>query len=203
MLRIAVTGGIGCGKSSLALYLQSCLIPVCEADELAHKALARGGKVYENIVKAFGAVILDIDGEIDRNKLAGIVFENAAKLEILNGLVHPFVKSEISSWLESFEKSSEDIVVVVIPLLFEADMQYGWDAIISVGCSAMIQNERLRNRGLSKSQCHQRVMAQMPIEEKMKRSDFAIWNNDDAKSFEKKIDDVLKTIRESKYGRRE
>ncbi len=203
MVRIAVTGGIGCGKSRLALYLQSCHIPICEADEIAHKALARGSKVYENIVKEFGTEILDISGEINRNKLAGIVFENVTKLKVLNGLVHPFVKSEIFSWLESFEKSSENIVAAVIPLLFEAGMQNGWDAIISVGCSSLIQNERLLERGLSKSQCRQRIMAQMPIDEKMARSDFVIWNNDDVKSFEKKIDDVLKTIRESKYGRRE
>jgi len=196
MVRIAVTGGIGCGKSRLAQHLHSCHIPVCEADELAHIALVHGGKVYVDIVKEFGAGVLDVSGEIDRSKLADIVFRNVAKLEILNGLVHPFVKSEIFSWLESFDKSNEKIVAVVIPLLFEAGLETGWDAIVSVGCSSEIQVERLLGRGLSKSQCRQRIMAQMPIEEKMARSDFMIWNNDDLKSFDKKIDDVLKMILE-------
>lgn len=202
MVHIAVTGGIGCGKSRLALYLQSCHIPVCEADELAHIALARGSKVYVDVVDEFGAGILDVYGEIDRSQLADIVFGNVKKLEILNELVHPGIKEAIARWLESEQKSGESIAVVIIPLLFEAGMDSGWDAIISVGCSDDIQQKRLMGRGLSKNQCRQRILAQIPIAEKMKQSDFAIWNDEDEASFEKKIEDVFKMIQEREYGRR-
>jgi len=203
MVYIAVTGGIGCGKSHLALYLQSCFIPVCEADELAHKALSHGTKVYADVVSEFGMAILDDSGEVNRNKLAAIVFGCETKLNRLNALVHPFVKKEIINWLKSEEEKGASAAAVIIPLLFEVGMESGWDAIIAIGCSDETQNERLMKRGLSENQCRQRIASQMPVKDKMDKAEFAIWNDEDKKSFEKKIDDVLKMILEKKHGRRE
>ena len=196
MVRIAVTGGIACGKSRLALYLQSYHIPVLEADEVAHIALAQGTNVYKDVVKEFGVVILDESGGIDRRKLADIVFGSEAKLEKLNGFVHPLVKSEIDNWLEAEEKKGNPWAVAIIPLLYESGMDCGWDAIIAVGCSAEIQYQRLMKRGLNETRCRQIIASQMSVEEKMKKSEFTIWNNEDEVSFEKKIDNVLKTIQE-------
>jgi len=203
MVRIAVTGGIACGKSRLALYLQSCHIPILEADEVAHIALAQGTNVYKDVVSEFGIVILDASGGINRSKLADIVFGNEAKLDKLNSFVHPIVKREIDNWLEAEEKKGETQVVAIIPLLYESGMDCGWDAIIAVGCFAEIQRERLMKRGLNETLCRQIIASQMSVEEKMKNSEFTIWNNEDEVSFEKKIDNVLKTIQERQYGRRE
>lgn len=203
MVRIAVTGGIACGKSLLARFLQANKIPVCEADEIAHGAMALGAKVYIDVIKEFGDDILGVSGEIDRNKLADIVFGNRSKLEKLNNLVHPFVKTKIKSWLESNENAGESLAVVIVPLLFEAGMDKGWDAIISIGCSYETQIERLKGRGFNISQCRQRIEAQIPVDQKMINADYSIWNDEDEKTFKKIIDGVLKTIREREYGGKE
>ena len=196
MVRIAVTGGIACGKSRMALYMESCGISVCEADELAHTALSPDTKVYAGIIDAFGEGILDEAGQIDRRKLGEVVFEDRGKLARLNALVHPYVKEKISNWIADQERLGQKMAVVIIPLLFEAGMESGWDAVICVGCHPDVQQKRLIGRGLSIEECRQRIAAQMPQSDKIKNSDFVIWNDGSESLFEQKIDDVLEMIQE-------
>jgi len=196
MVRIAVTGGIACGKSRMALYMESRGISVCEADELAHMALSPYTKVYADIIDAFGDGVLDEVGQIDRRKLGGIVFENRGKLELLNALVHPYVKDRISNWIVEQDCLGRKLAVVIIPLLFEAGMESGWDAVICIGSDPDVQQKRLIERGFSVEECRQRIAAQMPLDDKIKKSDFVIWNNGSESEFENKIDDVLEMIQE-------
>jgi dephospho-CoA kinase len=196
MLRIAVTGGIACGKSRMALYLQSCSISVCDADDLAHAAFEPGTEVYYRVIDEFGAGIVDDKGIIDRKKLADIVFSDSSKLAELNKLVHPVVEHEISKWINVREQAGDKIAVVVIPLLFEAGMDGGWDAVVCVGCPPDLQQKRVMARGINVNECRRRIDAQMSIAEKMERSDFVIWNDGSEILFERKIDDVLKRIQE-------
>jgi dephospho-CoA kinase len=196
MLRIAVTGGIACGKSRMALYLQSCGVPVCDADDLAHAAFDIGRTVYNDVVEKFGAGITDDSGTIDRSKLAAIVFGDSSKLKELNKLVHPAVEKEISKWLSAREAAGDKAAVVIIPLLFEAGMDRGWDAVICVGCPPDVQLQRLMARGLDIEQCRHRIDAQMSLDNKMEKSDFVIWNDGSEILFEKRIDDIFKRIQE-------
>lgn len=196
MVQIAVTGGIACGKSRVALHLQSCGIAVCEADMIAHRALASDGAAYRGVVRAFGEEILDDTGEIDRRRLGDIVFAVPDRLAELNRLVHPAVKAAISDWFAEQLRGECRLAVVVVPLLFEAGMEQGWDAVICVGCSPDVQQARLRSRGFDEEACRQRVAAQMALTEKMKRSDFEIWNDGSEEQLEERVDDVLRSIEE-------
>ena len=194
MVRIAVTGGIACGKSRVALYLQARGIAVCDADTIAHRALDCGGVVYQNVVRAFGSEILDDEGNIDRRKLGEVVFRDPDRLVDLNKFVHPVVKAEIERWLSAQLCEEQAMAVVVVPLLFEADMAHGWDAVVCVGCSPDVQRDRLMARGFDDDECRQRVAAQMPLSEKMKRSDFEIWNDGSEEQLEERIGEVLRLI---------
>jgi len=196
MVRIAVTGGIACGKSRVALHLQSRGIAVCEADTLAHRALASGGAAYRSVVSAFGNAILAEAGEIDRGKLGDIVFADPGRLAELNRLVHPTVKADIEDWFAGLEGRDCRLAVVVVPLLFEAGMASGWDAVICVGCSPDVQQARLMARGFDEEACRLRIAAQMTLTEKMKKSDFEIWNDGSVEQLEERVDDVLRSIQE-------
>ncbi len=196
MIRIAVTGGIACGKSRVAAYLLECGIPVCEADTLAHAALALNGVVYCEVVNAFGAQILTDAAEIDRTKLGQLVFSDATQMAILNRLVHPVVKAEVDHWLRFRERETHPRVAVVIPLLFETEMVQGWDAVVCVGCSAEVQRFRLSARGFDAGESEYRIAAQMVLSEKMKRSDYVIWNDESVTALKQKVDDVLRLIEE-------
>ncbi len=196
MVQIAVTGGIACGKSRVALMLQARGIAVCEADAIAHLVLGSDGPAYADVVDAFGAGILDDSGNIDRRKLGEIVFARPDQLVLLNGLVHPTVKARIANWLRAREQECCRMAAVVLPLLFEANMAHGWDAVIGVGCSPAVQRERLMARGFDEESCCLRIAAQMPLTDKMNRSDFRIWNDGSEEQLEQRVDDVLRSIRE-------
>jgi dephospho-CoA kinase len=196
MVRIAITGGIACGKSRVASYLQTRGIAVCDADMIAHRALDSGGAAYGDIVRTFGSGVLDDAGEVDRRKLGDIVFTEPGKLTELNRLVHPAVKVEIEAWLNAQQRAECPMAVVVVPLLFEAEMADGWDAVICVGCSPSVQQTRLMARGFDAEACRQRVDAQMPLIEKMERSDFEIWNDGSEEQLEERVGDVLRSIQE-------
>ena len=196
MVQIAVTGGIACGKSCVADFLEAHDIAVCDADKLAHSALAPEGAAYASVRAVYGDTILTDTGQIDRVKLGSIVFGDAEALAQLNQLVHPVVKMQLERWLAEKSTAGYRRVAVVVPLLFEADMAQGWDAIICVACPPDVQHSRLLERGLDAEECRQRVAAQLPLEEKMKRSDFVIWNDGTIASLESKIQTVLKLIEE-------
>ena len=196
MVRLAVTGGIACGKSRVAQYLQTRGIPVCEADLLGHEALAVGSPVYGDVVAEFGRGILDETGAINRGRLGAIVFAQPERLARLNGLIHPVVQSAIADWLDAQEQGGCAVAAVIVPLLFEVNMAEGWDVIIGVGCSPAVQLARLMGRGLDEEACRQRVAAQMPLAEKMKLSDFEIWNDGSEAQLEERVAAVLMSIEE-------
>jgi dephospho-CoA kinase len=196
MLRVAVTGGIACGKSCLAEYLKARDTAVCDADELAHGILVDSDAVRERIQREFGSDIIDCDGRVDRKRLGDIVFLDRGRLAVLNAIVHPAVKARLKKWLMERESEGALMAVAVVPLLFEASMDSGWDAIVCVVSAEEIQLQRLLGRGLSPEQCRARINAQLPLREKAGRSDYVIENNGSLPEFEKKIDDVFREIQE-------
>lgn len=197
MLRIAVTGGIACGKSHLASYVKARGIATCEADTLAHAVLANDDKVYASVVRTFGTGVLHADGSIDRRKLGELVFSESRQRVVLNRLVHPVVKQDVAHWLNEQELRRQRMAVVIVPLLFEAGMEKGWDAIICVGGETDVQIRRLRKRGFNTAASRRRVAAQMPLAQKAKRSDYVIWNDGSLEQFEVKIETVLNRIEET------
>ena len=112
MLRVGLTGGIGSGKSSVVVMLREMGVPVIEADDLAHELSRAGEAVHDEIVQTFGREILAENGEIDRARLAGVVFGSPEKLERLNRIVHPRVLERTERWIGERRREGAALVVV-------------------------------------------------------------------------------------------
>jgi len=198
MIRIAITGGIACGKSLAASFMEEAGVAVCEADTVAHALMKPGTAVFHRLVEEFGPGILSADGMIDRRILGELVFNDRGKLARLNAAVHPAVRAQIAQWLAHKEKSGAKVAAAVIPLLFEADMASGWDAVVCIACATPVQMARLRARGLGESDCRARIDAQMPIEEKSRKSEFTIRNDGSPEELSAEVMRTLKVI-EGRY----
>lgn len=202
MFKIALTGGIACGKSLVGSILRKHGAAVCESDQIAHALILPGEPAYAEVVEAFGMDILNADGVINRAQLGERVFADAEARMRLNAIVHPRVKAVCDAWLaETAATGAHAMAVVVIPLLFEAGMDAGWDAILCVRSPVDLQQTRMLGRGLSPSQVEQRLAAQLPVDEKARRADFVIENDCTETELERRTLDVVGRIRESKHGR--
>lgn len=190
---IAITGGIGCGKSTAGAALESLDVAVLDADNEAHRLMCRGMPVYEEVVKAFGPSIVGASGEIDRTRLAEVVFRDAAKLARLNTLVHPAVREGWRQWAAARREEGRD-AAVIIPLLYETDETAGWDAVICVAANEANVGARLSARGMSSQQMKERIGAQMPLDEKCRRADYVITNNGSLEELKESISAVFREI---------
>ena len=201
MIRIAITGGIACGKSTVGKTFAGAGIPVCEADLLAHDLMRRGQPVYDEVVEAFGGDILAADGSIARGRMAERVFAESRELETLNNIVHPAVRRAWEDWLSGCP-ADVPAVAVIIPLFNEIGEGAGWDVVIAVIASEVIQVERLAGRGLSEEEARARMRAQMPLTEKARRADFVIVNEGSEEILIQQTERVLQSILEnSTYAR--
>jgi len=177
MVRIAITGGIACGKSLVASFLAEEGVPVREADELAHELMVTGTPVFEEIVKAFGGGILGDDGAIDRAALGKKVFSDADQLARLNAITHAPIERAWEDWLSDRRAEGAQAAAVVVPLLYETGREKDWDFVICVSAYESLQLERLLARGLVEEDAVKRMEAQGPITGKMAWADYVVVNN--------------------------
>jgi len=204
-LRLCVTGGIACGKSLVGACLEALGVAVIEADAVCHGLMRAGTPLFPQIVAAFGREILGSDGEIDRAVLGRRVFGDAAALGRLNALLHPEAQGAIEAWVrarreearlqpvaaisdqrsEISNQKSKIInsaqgwrggVAAIIPLLYETAGERAWDRVICVGAPMALQLERLRAKGFTEKEASDRIAAQWPVDEKMKRADYVVFN---------------------------
>lgn len=171
-----MTGGIACGKSTVAGFWQQWGADLCDADEVAHELMAPGGECAEAVLHEFGAEMRTPEGGVDRARLGALVFANAALRERLNALVHPAVIRRMRDWAGRVRHEGRRGVAVV-PLLFEAEMEHDWDAVVCVASSEETMLKRLARRGLSPEAARARMASQWPVSEKRKRADHVIENN--------------------------
>ena len=175
MLRVGLTGGIACGKSTVAAIMRELGCTVLDADTLAHRLIEPGQPAYDLVVKEFGFDILKPDGVIDRKKLGGIVFADRARLDQLNRIIHPRVIEARDRQLTEMEFANpQGIAVVEAALLIEAGYHKNLDRLVVAWCRPEQQRERLQARGLSVEEAEQRIAAQMPSEEKRRMADDVI-----------------------------
>jgi dephospho-CoA kinase len=174
MLRVAITGGIACGKSLVASMLAEEGVPVCDSDCLAHDLLAAGTDVSDELVAFFGDGILGTGGVIDRQALGSLVFARPDQLGVLNSIVHPRVKQQWNAWLD--ERADACVAAVTIPLLYEIGESVNWDRVICVATPPADQRIRMRERGLDDAAIDARLAAQMPTHGKMVKADHVIFN---------------------------
>lgn len=168
MLRLGLTGGIASGKSVVAEILRELGFSVLDADSLAHKLIEPGQPAYQEILHEFGPAITDNQGRVDRAKLAAVVFEDRAKLERLNAIVHPRVGEVVSRQFDEWQRNgTRDAAFVEAALLVESGMYKHLDGLVVAWCRPEQQLERLLARGLSEEEARRRIAAQMPVEEKL------------------------------------
>jgi dephospho-CoA kinase len=172
MLRVGLTGGIGCGKSTVAAMMRALGCHVIEADPLAHKLIEPGQPAFQEVVRAFGADILHSDGHVDRGKLGAMVFADMDKLLRLNAIVHPRVLKDLERLFSEYAVANpQGVAVIEAALLIEAGYVKHLDRLVVAWCKPEQQMERLLARGMSREQIEQRLAAQMPLEEKRRRAD--------------------------------
>jgi len=175
MKRIAVTGGIACGKSTFAELLGQLGCDVWDADAAVHVLEAPGGAGVGPIVDTFGKLVRAPDGGIDRQKLGQLVFSDAPARARLNAILHPLAHVAMRQWMLN---SKKELRVAVVPLFFEAGWDAdGWDLVVCVACRIEEQERRLMARGFSKRDAQERMAAQMPLQDKISRSDCVVWND--------------------------
>lgn len=193
MLIVALTGGIGSGKSTVGEIFSQLGAVVVDSDQIARDVIERGTSGFDLLVANFGDGILK-NGDIDRAAISAIVFSDPKKRELLEQITHPLIRSEFSKIVKSLPE--EAIVVNQIPLLFESKGDYRFDYIITISAPQKIRIERLLKRGLSPTQIDQRIKAQASDVERESISDSVIVNDNDLTSLTKQVEDIWSKLTE-------
>lgn len=177
MIKIGITGGIGCGKTTVCKVFELLGVPVYYADDEAKKLLDFDENVKKNILQTFGSTILNDTGIIDRKKLSSFVFNNKEKLEKLNSIVHPAVNLHFEVWLKKY--SSQKYILKEAAILFESGAYKLVDKVIAVIAPIELKINRAMQRDkITREQVMQRMSNQMKDEEIIKRSQFFIHNDE-------------------------
>jgi len=176
MLKLGITGGIGSGKTTVCRLFELLGIPVYYADDESKKLLEEDQLVKEQVIKTFSDSILNDLGTIDRKKLAAIVFNNKEQLEKLNAILHPAVGQHFENWLK---KQNAVYILKEAAILFESGAYKQVDKVLTVVAPLELKIQRTMKRdGVSREVVEKRIELQMSDEEKIKRSDFVIINNE-------------------------
>jgi dephospho-CoA kinase len=177
MRLIALTGGIGTGKSTVAGFIRDLGVTVIDADEATRAVQGPGSPGLRQLVEAFGPEILQPGGALDRPRLAAIAFGDAAARQRLNQIMHPLVRQWMAERQSQAAEHGEEVVVLDIPLLFETRRPEGFDAVMLVYAPEELQLKRLKEqRGLDERAARDRIAAQMPIDDKRRLATHVIVN---------------------------
>lgn len=185
---IGLTGSVATGKSTVSNMIQQAGIPLVDADIAARKVVEPGTEGLKEIVAYFGEEILLADGTLDRAKLGEIIFKDKEKREKLNEITHPRVKDYMLEARELFFRAGEELVFFDIPLLFESHLESLVDQIVVVWTTPETELKRLMERNnLTKEDALRRIESQMGIDEKARKADFVIDNNESLEKTQKQV----------------
>lgn len=182
MLKVGLTGGVACGKSTVGEMFVRHGAHLAKADEIAHELMSPGNDVYERVVAVFGAEILRPDGTINRQKLADKVFPTG-RVEELNSIVHPAVIARQDGWMEAqFRRDPTAVAIVEAALMLESGSYKRFDRMITVVCTLEQKIERYARRHnldlpSAKVEVERRMKAQATDESKIKISDYVVDNS--------------------------
>ena len=174
MLKVALTGGIGSGKSTVSEILEELGAYVIDSDQLARDVIERGSPGYESVLASFGDEIL-VDGEIDRNKLGSIVFKDPASRLKLESIIHPLVRDAAEKLARNLPAGS--VVINQIPLLVETDGSKRFDYVITVSADEELRRSRLIERGMKDYEITHRLAAQVNDAARENVAHFVLTNN--------------------------
>jgi dephospho-CoA kinase len=198
MLIVALTGGIGSGKSTVGQIFAQLGATVIDSDQLARDVLERGSVGFNEVVAKFGDGILK-SGEIDRQILASLVFKDATKRNELEQITHPLIRKAFTKVVSS--ASSDSIVINQIPLLVESKHDYKFDHIITVSASESIRSERLIKRGLTNEQIKQRMAAQATDQMREDIADSVIVNEKTEQELTDQVEKIWEQLLSKNAGK--
>ena len=169
---VAITGGIGAGKSEALIAFQKAGAATVSSDEIVHHLLRSNAEVKQAIVRELGDEVLDAEGGVDRRRVGAIVFGDRAKLDFLERLLHPLVAAEYLRWREQLAELPEPprVCVTEVPLLFETGAEKRFDKVVVITAPTKLREQRRR---VARDDRDQRLI---PDKEKLKRADFAYVN---------------------------
>ena len=188
---IALTGGIGAGKSLVAQYFSELGARVVDADQLSRVAIERGSEGFDEVLLRFGESILR-DGDIDRKALAEIVFADPSARADLEAIIHPRVRELFSDVVADL--APDETLIYEIPLLVESKAAANFDLVITVEADLEIRKERLRKRGMFISEIERRIAAQASREEREAQADHVITNDGDEDALLRSVENLWEDL---------
>lgn len=196
-MRIGLTGGIACGKSTVSAMLTELGAHLVDADRVAREVVLPGEPALQAVAEKFGQAVLNEDGSLNRPALGSIVFGQADRLRELEAITHPAIRQRMREQMEQAERLEADPVVVAdIPLLYETEQQSSYEGVIVVYVPHEVQRERLMNRnGLSADEAERRIGLQMDIERKRSMADWVIDNSGTLEETRKQVQQLWDSLR--------
>ena len=170
MMLVAVTGGIGAGKTTVLEQFARFGAEVADADTLVHRLYEPGSELHAALIERWGARVVAADGRLLRPAIAEIVFSEPAELRWLNGMVHPRVRQLI----KDMAAAARPALFCAIPLLFESGWESDMSCTVAVWCDPVTQQQRLGQRGWDEREMTRRISQQLSMDEKLRRSDYGI-----------------------------
>ncbi len=184
---LGLTGGIGCGKSAVGRLLEELGVKRLDTDLVARRVVERGTPGFRAIVEHLGSEVLNSEGELDRQALAAIVFEDEQQRKALERILHPLIWDEVEKFVERCQAERHHAVIEV-PLLFENSREDRFDEVWVVATTPELQASRLAARnGWSAEEIEARIASQMPLAEKIRRADVVIHNIGTAEELKEQV----------------
>lgn len=193
---IGITGGVGAGKTQILEYLNDKYgASICQTDKVAKKLQKKGGVCYAAIAEHFGSGILCENGELDRSRLADVVFNDPKELEALNGIVHPAVKAEVDRLIRQEERKNTNLFIIESAILIEADYGSICDELWYIYVEDSVRRNRLYySRGYNNKKIDEIIAAQLPKEQFMKNCDRVIDNSGVFAETMLQLDQIVKDL---------
>ncbi len=190
-----LTGGIGAGKSTVANMFQESGIPVVLADDVGRRVASKGSDGLAEIVRSFGPDVLDSNGELDRQKLGTLIFNNPDRRRELEDILHPRVRDQSRELFNQLEQAGNQIVVYESALLYETQRHTEMHGVILVTASEEQRIARVRSRdGSEEEAVRKRIKAQMDEDEKRGLADYIIENNGDLQALRREVDSLIEQL---------
>jgi len=196
-MKVGLTGGIGAGKSTVADLFSKKGAVIIRADQLARQVIEHDSPGFQKVVALFGPEIVDQDQNIDRTKLAQIVFSNDQALKDLENIIHPLVRDKTNEIMD--KQTPETIIVNEVPLLLEKQMQSIYDFLVIVISSEKNRLARLADNGINLEQAKARMAKQVDDEARKAAADFLIVNDGSLEQLEADVQKIWQTLQERKY----
>jgi dephospho-CoA kinase len=191
---IGLTGGIGSGKSTVSAMLRDLGARVIDADEGARAVVEPGQPAFDEIVRTFGPGVRGVDGNVDREKLADLVFSDAGARAKLNAITHPRVRAWMAERMQTAADAGANVVALDIPLLFESGLESGLDEIVVVWAPEEMQLDRAVSRGGRDADMRARLKAQIPLDQKRSRATRVIDNSGSLDATRRQVEALWKEL---------